>query len=132
MPVYACACSHGSPKTVSLSRIKQLVLADLLYSGDYDDKLPIDLGSIAPVDPYVKNQEVALSNQPGQPPFRANLRLKGRDTKEFKEPNRIVLQFEQDPWPDGKHAVGFLDGHAKFLLDAAFRDAVYVRRGVVP
>lgn len=58
MPVFACACKSASPKTASVSNIKQLATSAAIYSTDYDDLLPMARTWGTELGPYTKNEVI--------------------------------------------------------------------------
>lgn len=108
--------------THSLSNVKQLGLAMLMYAQDHKDTLPEAKNFRSALMPYLKNP--AVFTAPGAP---------AGETSYFMEPRLSGLQFKAIARPAetaaivegkagkavypyrGRAAVGFVDGHAKLL-----------------
>jgi prepilin-type processing-associated H-X9-DG protein len=129
-----CACmtllvrGHGQgtlpagTDQVSNSNLKQIGLALLMYSQDFDEKLPpmrSAAGVKKAISPYIRNAAVFI--QPGtKQPYRPNTFLSHRSVATFKTPASMMAFFEASPASDGTRGVLFLDGHVKRFPEAAW------------
>jgi hypothetical protein len=99
----------------ALSNMKQLGLALMMYSQDYDEVLPPlrDAATLKKVLlPYVRNEDVFKSPGTGQP-FLPNSRLSGRPLRKIPSPATTVALYSAVPEPTGGRILCFVDGHAK-------------------
>ncbi len=113
------------------SDLKQIGLALLQYTQDYDEKLPPmrssqSMADIKKVDvygmnqgtvqqvlgPYMKAQEL-FAHPTTREIYRPNLNLSGRALASLDAVSQIVAFYEASPAPDGTRAVAYLDGHVK-------------------
>lgn len=141
-PVFACGCSRARPVVASMSDLKQLVFASMLYSGDYDDRLPPRMSSGTAAGPYLSNylfpnpsdshrlDEILHSRSPNKLPWKGNGRLAGMKVGEVKQPEKTIVFCDGEDWTDGRRLAGFLDGHVKVFLGGQVVDAIY-RHGYV-
>ncbi len=99
----------------SLSNLKQLGTALMMYTQDYDEKFPPMKTPQAvkkAVLPYLRN-ESAFTNPITGKPYLPNVWLSGKSLASFASPALIVGFYEDAPAPDGTRAAAFADGHAK-------------------
>lgn len=116
------------------SDLKQIGLALLMYTQDYDEKLPPMRSSQSMADikktywetskqgtvqqvltPYMKSQEL-FAHPTTREIYRPNLSLSGRSLAGLDgvdTANYVVTFYEASPAPDGTRAVLYLDGHVK-------------------
>lgn len=109
------APEEESGSDASIANLKQLGLAVMMYSQDYDETLPPLTDAAAAkkaIMPYVKNDKVFVSPDTKQP-FRFNAALSKHKLAAIKEPASMVLAYEAQPNKEQMRAVVFLDGHAK-------------------
>lgn len=118
-PVFAQARAKARAIS-SLSNLKQLGLAAMMYSQDYDEVFPPmkDAATLKKVVfPYVKNESVFV--QPGtNVPYRANLYLSRKRLAAIAAPAKMVLFYEAEPASDHTRGVCFADGHAVRVPEA--------------
>lgn len=98
-------------RTTSLSNLKQLGTGTMMYSIDYDDRLPLGPEWMDAVLPYVKSEERYHAPRQGQPQAREygyafREELGGKDTRKVVDPNKFVMYF--DSTLPGRSAVGGL------------------------
>lgn len=125
--------------TGCLSNMRQLCMSAQLYAGDNGDMLPTEQWPDQ-LAAYVKNR--AIYTCPGAPgkavAYAINEALIGARTGDVKRPSETVLFFESDqaqelpfggpdavtgpPRHEGRVAVGFVDGHAKFVSPEELRE----------
>ncbi|MBI5708255.1 MAG: hypothetical protein HZC36_14830 [Armatimonadetes bacterium] len=109
--------------TTALSNVKQLAVATIMYSSDYDDKYPPTVGGWhKAIFPYCKNER--LFKAPGDKgqgdSFALNAYVAGKSYSRMAMPSDVVmvyqgkgqkLAFDQT----GRAAVAFCDGHARLV-----------------
>lgn len=108
------------PKEATVSDMKQLGLAFIQYTQDYDEKLPPMKTAAAAktaLFPYAKSDSVFEQPQT-HALFQPNTSLSGRSLATFNDPASMVIYYEAAPEDDGQRAVLFLDGHVKRMADA--------------
>ena len=103
-------------KSQALSNAKQVALAVLQYSMDYDDVYP--LADSTPraqkiVLPYLKDGRLWTSPQPEGGRLVYNTALSGLASTSLDRIAETPLIWDEKPWPDGSRIVGFADGHVK-------------------
>jgi prepilin-type processing-associated H-X9-DG protein len=97
----------------SLAAAKEIGLADIMYSTDYDDLLPNFTSSsevAQKLEPYVRNKYVT-SKASGAV---WNQSLSAVPMTTLDSPADTWVCYWQDPMP-GKYDVAFADGHAKYV-----------------
>lgn len=101
----------------SLSNLRQVGLAALMYAMDWDEVLP-PMEDPATVEealwPYVKNRDLFYHPATGDS-YLSNASLSGKLIADFEHPEDMVMFYEATPWGDGSRAAVFVDGHAKRL-----------------
>jgi prepilin-type processing-associated H-X9-DG protein len=105
-------------QSVTLSNAKQVALGLMIYAQDYDDAFPYAQSTKAmqfATFPYVKNKSIFKSANPKGGMFLFNMAISGANGSSITEPASTILIFESEPWSDGRRAVAFCDGHAKFV-----------------
>lgn len=111
--------------TSSLSNLKQIGLAVMMYCQDYDEKLPPlrdPTEAKRLLYPYVRNDDVFLhpsSNKPYLPNRAASRKILGN----IKRPAELILFYEPDLAPDRTRGVVFADGHVKRLNETEWLNA---------
>ncbi len=104
--------------TAALSNIKQVSVGMLMYGADNDDLYPYvqTVKTIhALTAPYIKNDAIWKTSNPNGSQFLFNMCLAGTSMSDTPEPAGTPMFYESKPWPDGRRAVAFTDGHAKLL-----------------
>ena len=102
------------------SNLKQLGLAMIQYTQDYDEMMPPMKDAATTkkaLYPYVKNDDVFLSPKTHQP-YLPNTSLSHRTLASFNSPAEMVIYYEAAPAPDNTRALLFLDGHVKRVPEA--------------
>lgn len=102
-------------QATSLSNLKQLGLALVMYASDYDEVLPPmqDAETVkAALEPYVSNEQLFVHPTTGEP-YQPNPILSYHKLAHISNPAEFVTFYEASPWEDGSRGVAFLDGHAK-------------------
>ncbi len=113
------------PQVATVSNMKQLGLAFVQYTQDYDEKLPpmkSAAGAKKVLFPYVKADSVFEQPQT-HTLFQPNTSLSGRSLATFNDPSSMVIYYEAAPEDDGLRAVLFLDGRVKRLADTDWQRA---------
>lgn len=109
----------ASAKTTSMSNIKQLGTATMIYLADYDDEFPYVESTPyfqSVVYPYCKNREVFRSLNPNGPgDFRYNVGVAGLNATVIEDVSEMPLLYDPKPWPDGTYLVCFCDSHCEFV-----------------
>ena len=114
-PVFASS-KRAAQKTVQLSNLKQLATGMLIYSTDYDDRLPLHMESARTfgpaLDPYVKNRSLFISTNPAGGEILGNKKLSGKPMNKLERPADTVMIYDSLPWSGEKALVAYTDGHA--------------------
>lgn len=100
--------------TSSLSNLKQVGLAMMMYVQDYDEVFPpmrSEPEARKLLYPYVKNEAVFRNAIDGKP-YVFNAALSGVSLARVHSPSDLAVVWEADPAPDGTRGVAFADGHA--------------------
>jgi hypothetical protein len=116
-----------------LSNLKQLSLARLMYSEDWDDRFPLHGDWPEALYPYMKNRAIYVC--PQAPDIAVGYAyapsLSGRPSKSLQEPGAAMVFWDGEPGgslPAFRHYegiyVGFADAHAKWLEPGAFLRAL--------
>lgn len=116
-PVFAQA-KLAAQKTNTLSNAKQLALAGLMYSNDWDDLNPYvqSTSQFKTVTmPYLKSEAPWTTGNPNGSRFLFAMNLAGVNSEAVDRPGEAPFIYESKPWPDGRRVVAFLDGHAKMV-----------------
>jgi len=109
---------EAAKRAATLSNAKQVALGVMIYSGDYDDVMPIaknEADAKNLVQPYLKNDALWRSNNPNGGELIFALNLAGIDSTQVESPADTPMIYETKSWPDGKRVVAFCDGHAKLV-----------------
>ena len=117
--------------TSILSSMKQMALACLMFSADYDDKYPLSSANMKQkLMPYLKNDAV-FNGPDGKPlPVMFNPNLTGKKQSDIRRPaetvllslgNKGALVFKDDRTP-----IAFADGHVKYLSRAETAKLVWL------
>ena len=105
-------------QSTALSNIKQISLGMIMYAGDYDDVYPYAQGTNTVrgvIAPYLKNDKLWNTGNPNGGQFVFNMGMAGTLATSIPDPANLVMFYETQPWPDGRRAVSFADGHAKWV-----------------
>jgi hypothetical protein len=101
----------------SLSNLKQMALAVVMYAQDSDEVLPplktIDAAKEA-LSPYVRDESIFTQPDTDQP-YKTNPVLSGKKLAHITDRADMILFYEAKPAEDGTRGASFLDGHAKRL-----------------
>jgi hypothetical protein len=101
----------------SLSHIKQIGIALMMYTQDYDEVLPPmqSTKQLKPfLYPYLKSNSVWLLPYYDNVSYAINPKLSQKSLAEFESPSETIWLYEPfAPYNNEIRAVSFLDGHAK-------------------
>lgn len=141
LPMFACGCGGGaSLKAQTMSNMKQLVMATLVYASDHDDRLPPDMRdaqvALASVIKVAKSDEkpnpnVASSVYPIRRVFGANKSLSGVSLDKIDNPDATLLYYQEGARQDGYLTVGLVEGLVKNLPKTAVTSALR-QGGILP
>ena len=111
-------------QTSCQSNLKQIMLAALMYAGDYDGRLPDASHWPEQLLPYHKNKHlyVCPTDETGaKVSYAMNPRYSGADTHEYPDAAELIVFFDADETgaPVARHHdgtnCGFMDGHVKWM-----------------
>ncbi|HWA82686.1 MAG TPA: hypothetical protein VG820_04600, partial [Fimbriimonadaceae bacterium] len=93
-------------KAMAMSNAKQVGLATIMYSGDYDDMLPVHGSDFSDIlGPYAKNSSIFDG---------FTYTYSGKSFSDMKDPSKTELGYTAGP---GGRAVIFGDGHVEWVPD---------------
>lgn len=109
--------------TAAMSNVKQICLGTIMYSQDYDEKLPPSAAKFkTDIMPYIKNEAVFTSplDPAGTESFKLNPQIAGKTTAIIQFPENTVMIYEGEYKKplyryEGKAIIGFADGHVMLL-----------------
>jgi prepilin-type processing-associated H-X9-DG protein len=108
---------ESADRATSLSNLRQVMLAALMYAADHKETLP-PMESAAEIEkaltPYVKSKELLVSPVDREP-YRANVLLSGKKLADIENPAEMIVFYEATPAADGRRGAAFLDGHVRLL-----------------
>ncbi len=113
-----------------LSNLKQLGLSFALYSSDADDVIPATESTADAQEvtfPYVETAERWRTQNPNGGRILFNTKIAGISQTAVEKPDETILLFDEKPWPDGRRAICYVDGHAAFLSESDFRQRISLR-----
>ena len=102
--------------TATISNMKQAATAVLLYASDYDDRLPHSFHNESSLYFILgsKNADKAKTLNPNGGSFMPNANLAGVFISDIEEPERTVLIYETQSWPNrDRRFYSFVDGSAR-------------------
>lgn len=114
-----------SQKTVAIARAKQVAIATLMYSQDYDGLFPAAKTQAAFVNatyPYLKTREAYNDANPKKGSILFNFKLAKKKMTSIVNPAKTVMVYSEYAWPDGGRVVGWADGHAKYVSPQAWAE----------
>src|SRR5579884_34938 len=112
--------AEDSATATSLSNLKQIDLALLMYVQDYDEVLPPmkDPNSVKQrLRPYAKSETLFINPITHQP-YQVNRILSSHKLKDISDPAAMVVFYEDSPAPDNTRGVAFMDGHARRIPES--------------
>lgn len=124
-PVFSSA-RHAALNTAAISNMKELGLASLIYANDYDGAFPPKMATALEAKPYLRadsqakapgsdqaNDSIFVSMNPSGGVILGDPRLAGKDPESFADPAKVVMFYDERPWPNGRGLACYVDGHAK-------------------
>lgn len=115
----------SDPKTKSLSNIKQLGTAMMIYGADWDDVFPYPQSEKAwqyCLFPYTKNRDFFKTLNPAKPGnFKFNMALGGVSMTVIESPAETVMFYDPTVWPDGKYLFSAVDTSSRYVDAAAWK-----------
>ncbi|MHB1455959.1 MAG: hypothetical protein ACYC0V_03485 [Armatimonadota bacterium] len=123
--------ARGAAKSTScLSNTKQIATAFMMYTSEFDDRMPLGNNWQPALDPYIKSRYIwkCPSAQTTDPCYAFNSKLVKARLSDINAPYNTVMVYESIPGMNqrgGKkllpspprheygHSIGFVDGHAK-------------------
>lgn len=112
------APSPSDAKSTTIENLRNIALATTMYCTDYDDIYPYAQSTKAVqyvTYPYSRNANVWTTLNPSGGRFLFNMALGGASSSAVENPDKTILFYESNAWPDGRRAVAFADTHVKFL-----------------
>lgn len=123
--------ARGAARSTScLSNTKQIATAFMMYTSEFDDRMPLGNSWQPALDPYMKSRYIwkCPSAQTTDPCYAFNSKLVKAKLSDINAPQDTVMVFESVPGmnqfggkellpspprhPEG-HSIGFVDGHVK-------------------
>ena len=105
--------------TASMSNIKQLLLACMVFANEHKNQFPADIYQ-PDVKKYLGNAADTVLRNPREPKREkgyAYIGLDGPITKLRSPATRILIYEAHDAWPADGLNVGFADGHVERIMD---------------
>lgn len=117
---------EAAKKTACLSNLKQLALAAIMHSTDYDDVFKFDASNAkSALRPYTKNDQLWFcpAGSKTVAAYSFNQKLAGKSTVAIRDPANTVMLYEGskgklDFRHNGTAAVAFADGHVRAFTAA--------------
>jgi hypothetical protein len=109
----------------SLSNLKQLGTAMMMYAQDYDETFPNTQSpeqAKALLIPYIKDSKAFQQPETGIL-YQTNTAISQKQLATIESPANMVVYYESTPMVDQKHGVAFADGHAKRLTESEWNVA---------
>lgn len=88
-----------------------------------EHRLPPDMTSMVSLPREIDVGTITSLNK-GSELILGNSGLKGKRIDDITDPRHTIMFYDSAPWPDGKRAVAFVDGHARLLDEKEFQDAL--------
>jgi hypothetical protein len=107
----------------TLIGVRALAGAVNMYAADFDGIYPNphDLNGLkVVVAPYVEEKSFWKTLNPSKSELRFNLSLGGVQKSDVKEPEKTLLIYESNPWPNRQRPVAFVDGSARMVNPIQF------------
>lgn len=103
-------------RTATVANALVLTRAFILYVPDSQGRVPADMRTAADLK-HALGQHVDPHNfdthNPSGGEFIPNADIAGKSLADLGKPESVIVLMESKPWPDGKKAIGFADGHVK-------------------
>lgn len=117
-PVYATD-GHGAVPTEG-SNLRQIGLGLIIYSNDYNEKLPPAMSTSTELRlyclPYTKNASIFDCANPAGGQILGNGVLAGRSVDKLIDPNTTVMVYDSRPFKKASAVVCYADGHTKWNI----------------
>lgn len=107
----------------TLIGVRALASAMNMYAADFDGIYPNtedQNGVKVVVQPYVEEKGFWKTLNPQKSDIRFNLSLGGVQKSDVKEPEKTLLIYELNPWPNRQRPVSFVDGSARLVNSVQF------------
>lgn len=107
----------------TLIGVRAVANAVNMYAADFDGIYPnpYDLNGLkVVVAPYVEEKGFWKTSNPLKSEIRFNLSLGGVAKADVKEPEKTLLIYESNPWPNRQRPVAFVDGSARLVNPIQF------------
>jgi len=101
-------------KTSSVSNLRQLALATIMYSQDHNEILP-PLKTPEDIKRILELDDKICSQPSSKLPYLPNPNIAARALGVFNDADTVILFYEQTPYADGGRCVAFLDGHVAYV-----------------
>lgn len=107
----------------TLIGVRALATAMNMYAADADGIYPnpYDMNGLkVVVSPYVEEKGFWKTLNPTKSELRFNLSMGGVAKADVKEPEKTLLIYESNPWPNRQRPVAFVDGSARLVNPVQF------------
>ena len=113
----------GSVSGGDSENLKQLALAVMMYSVDYDVMPALDDPETAKAGliEYVADESAFTDPETGEP-YGVNSSISGMSFSEIEDVAKMVVFYQVEPGPDGKRGVAFADGHVQRVSEAEWEE----------
>ena len=128
LPAFAKARSTAR-STITLSRVKQISLATVMYAGDFDDKIPPFTSAkdaTLKLEAYYKSPSLTKAAEG----YTWNIGLSGKKISGFTSPSDVWLVHSTEIDPTKKFSIGFIDGHAARFQQEAMNSVIEKSSGI--
>jgi hypothetical protein len=115
-------------QTKSLSNLRQLALADMMYMQDNIEVLP-PLKTPEDIKGQLEVPDSILYQPSSHMPYLPNVSIAGKSLGQFAEPESMILFYEQTPYEGGGRIAAFMDGHVAYLTQEEW-EAAKVKSGI--
>lgn len=140
-PVFSQA-RLAAQKTITITHLKSIGTAVLIYATDNDDHLPPVMTSALEAGPFIGKyinlgpkgetlDQVLKSKNTRSDVLRGNPVLAGQPAFGLEQPQLTLMFFDSMDWPGGKRCVAMADGSARTIEGTAVVEAVANSKGVV-
>ncbi|MBX3119626.1 MAG: hypothetical protein KF784_11215 [Fimbriimonadaceae bacterium] len=125
MQVQSAQADLSGKRTATLSNIKQVGTAMMIYMADYDDVFPYAQSTTAAqyvTNPYMKNTSLWTTLNPNGGRILFNTSLGGVSHVVLEDPSKTVMFYESNAWPDGRRCVCFADTSSRFVDQSGWKE----------
>jgi hypothetical protein len=97
-PVFSRA-RESARRAACVSNLKQLGMATIMYTQDYDEKFPKSAAWMDEINPYTKREQyfhclTASQSDPAKYGYAYDRRLSGKKWKDITSPAQTIMQFD--------------------------------------